>query len=101
MDELLTLFGRIGIPEDKAKETSTNKKMSQSLSQLIHTLKADVSWNMGSLIYELASLHMRHTELLNPHIPLLVEKVQSGEWRTKDQVLGSFHVISHLIDDQL
>ena len=94
MDELIANFKRIGLAEDKAKETAGNKKLSQALAQLIELLGgASLEWSAGCLLYDLAALHLKSPDVLTPHLPLLIDHIKSGKWRSKDQVSGTCHVL--------
>lgn len=97
-DDALLHFAKIGFPEEKAKETSGNKKLSENIIHLISHLKVDkIDWSMGSLLYDLATVYTKMPEITN-YAQLFVEYVEKGYWKTKDQVFAGVEYIKAVKD---
>ncbi|KAI8993384.1 tRNA synthetases class I, catalytic domain-containing protein [Pilobolus umbonatus] len=86
MDELVPLFVKIGLSEQKAKDTAKNKKLAPLLETIIKEAKvADTGCNKdtGVLLYSLATTATKNTL---PHLPFIIKKINSGDLKTTDQV---------------
>lgn len=87
MDDLVPLFTKIGLSEQKAKDTAKNKKLAPTLEVVIKEAKAEEGCDkdVGNLLYQLASTI---TKDAMPHRRYIVEKITSRDLKTADQVSG-------------
>ncbi|KAG2214000.1 hypothetical protein INT47_001271 [Mucor saturninus] len=86
MDELIPLFVKIGLSEQKAKDTAKNKKLAPTLETVIDEAKVRDSGcdkDIGILLYSLATTV---TKGATEHIPFIVSKIMNGDLKTTDQV---------------
>ncbi|KAI7895721.1 tRNA synthetases class I, catalytic domain-containing protein [Mucor mucedo] len=86
MDELVPLFVKIGLSEQKAKDTAKNKKLAPTLETVIDEAKVRDSGcdkDIGILLYSLATTV---TKGATEHIPFIVSKIMNGDLKTTDQV---------------
>ncbi|GAA5799872.1 tRNA synthetases class I, catalytic domain-containing protein [Helicostylum pulchrum] len=86
MDELIPLFVKIGLSEQKAKDTAKNKKLAPTLETVIDEAKVRDSGcekEVGILLYSLATTV---TKGATEHIPFIVSKIMKGDLKTTDQV---------------
>ncbi|GAA5813246.1 hypothetical protein MFLAVUS_006721 [Mucor flavus] len=86
MDELVPLFVKIGLSEQKAKDTAKNKKLAPTLETVIDEAKVRDSGcekEVGILLYSLATTV---TKGAAEHIPFIVSKIMNGDLKTTDQV---------------
>ncbi|KAI9026521.1 tRNA synthetases class I, catalytic domain-containing protein [Phycomyces nitens] len=89
MDPLVELFVKIGLSEQKAKDTAKNKKLSPTLESVID--EANVRTNgcdkdVGILLYQLATTI---TKDATQHRAYLVNKIVKGDLKTTDQVTAA------------
>lgn len=89
MDDLIPLFVKVGLTEQKAKDTVKNKKLAPTFERVINEAGgADgCSKETGNLLYFLASKITKDAE---PHLPFLAKKIASGDLRSTEQVSGEF-----------
>lgn len=86
MNELVTLFGRIGIDEKKAGETIKNKKLTSALKSLIEEAdcaEAGCERASGLLLYLLASIC---TSDAQTHRTFIARKILNRDLKTDAQV---------------
>ena len=90
MDDLVPIFVKIGLSEQKAKDTAKNKKLAPSLEAVIDEAKVRDSGcdkETGNLLYQLASTISKDAL---PHRAFIVNKIIAGDLKTADQVSGKF-----------
>jgi glutaminyl-tRNA synthetase len=88
MDELIPLFVKIGLSEQKAEDTAKNKKLAPTLENVIDEAKVRDSGcdkEVGILLYSLATTV---TKGATEHIPFIVSKIMNGDLKSTDQVSG-------------
>lgn len=88
MDELIPIFVKIGLSEQKAKDTAKNKKLAPTLEKVIdeaNVRDAGCDKDVGILLYSLATTV---TKGAIEHIPFIVSKIMNGDLKTTDQVSG-------------
>lgn len=87
MDDLIPLFVKVGLTEQKAKDTVKNKKLAPTFEKvIIESGSADgCSKETGNLLYFLASKITKDAE---PHLTFLAKKIASGDLKTTEQVSG-------------
>ncbi|CAO3655315.1 unnamed protein product [Mucor hiemalis] len=86
MDNLIPLFVKIGLSEQKAKDTAKNKKLAPTLEKVIDNANVRESGcdkDVGILLYSLATTV---TKGATEHIPFIVGKIMNGDLKTTDQV---------------
>ncbi|KAJ1916219.1 Glutaminyl-tRNA synthetase [Tieghemiomyces parasiticus] len=86
MDDLVPLFTRIGLSEQKAKETAKNKKLAPTLAAAIEAAgfaSGEVPETIGKMLYRLASTI---TPPALPHLDHLAQAVGDGRLTTNEQV---------------
>lgn len=78
MEELVPLFMKIGLTEQKAKETLKNKNLSKSLGLVVNEAAGQTSEldNVGNLLYHVAS---KMKPQVFQYMPLLVKYICSGQ----------------------
>jgi glutaminyl-tRNA synthetase len=87
MDDLIPLFVKVGLTEQKAKDTVKNKKLAPTFEKVIlESGSVDgCSKETGNLLYFLASKITKDAEV---HLPFLSRKIASGDLKTTEQVSG-------------
>lgn len=88
MDDLIPLFVKIGLSEQKAKDTAKNKKLAPTLEKVIddaNVRESGCDKDVGILLYSLATTV---TKGATEHIPFIVGKIMNGDLKTTDQVSG-------------
>lgn len=87
MDDLIPLFVKVGLTEQKAKDTVKNKKLAPTFERVIlESGSVDgCSKETGNLLYFLASKITKDAEV---HLPFLSRKIASGDLKTTEQVSG-------------
>ena len=88
MDDLVPIFVKIGLSEQKAKDTAKNKKLAPSLEAVIDEAKVRDSGcdkEPGNLLYQLASTI---TKDALKHRAFIVSKIMAGDLKSADQVTG-------------
>ncbi|KAJ1981306.1 Glutaminyl-tRNA synthetase [Dimargaris xerosporica] len=86
MDDLVALFTRIGLSEQKAKETAKNKKLAPNLAIAIEAagfVEQPVPESVGKLLYRLASTL---TPAAASHLSFLAQIVGQEELKSNEQV---------------
>ncbi|KAG2188513.1 hypothetical protein INT44_001267 [Umbelopsis vinacea] len=85
MDDLIPLFVKVGLTEQKAKDTVKNKKLAPTFERVIlESGSVDgCSKETGNLLYFLASKITKDAEV---HLPFLSRKIASGDLKTTEQV---------------
>lgn len=87
-DALVALFQKIGLTEQKAKESAKNKKLAPTLeTTIIEAGFADhgCEKDQGTLLYTLASTITKDAQ---PHLPYIAKQISGGKLKTTDQVSG-------------
>lgn len=92
VDELTSLFGKIGFEEPKVKEIVKNKKVAGSLESLIKESPSDYQWDKSTraLLHNLASL-IKGNDL--PNQKLIVNGIVSGDLKTPLQVDAAYKYV--------
>lgn len=88
MEALIPVFTKIGLSEQKAKDTAKNKKLAPTLEAVIdeaNVRDGGCSKEEGNLLYQLASTI---TKDATPHRTYLVKRIMNGDLKTADQVTG-------------
>jgi glutaminyl-tRNA synthetase len=88
MEELVPIFVKIGLSEQKAKDTAKNKKLAPTLEAVIDEAEVRDSGcdkDLGILLYTLASTITKDAA---PHRKFMVSKIVKGDLKTTDQVSG-------------
>ncbi|KAJ3046911.1 hypothetical protein HK097_000403 [Rhizophlyctis rosea] len=86
-DELVTLFQSIGLSEEKAKQTLTNKKLAPKLETVIKEAgPLQDAERAGPLLYTVASTS---TPKSVAHLGYIAKAVASGRLKTNDQVAAA------------
>lgn len=91
MEELIPIFVKIGLSEQKAKDTAKNKKLAPTLEAVINEAgvrESGCNKDTGILLYNLASTV---TKDALPHLAFIVGKVMNGDLKTTDQIQGNNH----------
>lgn len=90
MTELVDLFQKIGLSEQKAKDTAGNKKIGPTLESIINESKiltngsaADLDASTGSLLLTLASTVTKNAIR---HVAFLANAIASKDLKTTEQV---------------
>ncbi|KAI8880043.1 glutaminyl-tRNA synthetase [Backusella circina FSU 941] len=86
MEELVPIFVKIGLSEQKAKDTAKNKKLAPTLEAVIDEAEVRESGcdkDLGILLYTLASTITKDAA---PHRKFLVSKIVKSDLKTTDQV---------------
>ncbi|KAG2184551.1 hypothetical protein INT43_000460 [Umbelopsis isabellina] len=92
MDDLIPLFVKVGLTEQKAKDTVKNKKLAPTFERVINEAGgADgCSKETGNLLYFLASKITKDAE---PHLPFLAKKIASGDLKSTEQVSAAISFV--------
>jgi glutaminyl-tRNA synthetase len=88
MDDLIPLFVKIGLSEQKAKDTAKNKKLAPTLEKVIdeaHVRESGCDKDVGILLYSLATTV---TKGALEHLAFITSKIMKGDLKTTDQVSG-------------
>jgi glutaminyl-tRNA synthetase len=87
MDDLIPLFVKVGLTEQKAKDTVKNKKLAPTFERVIlEAGGADgCSKETGNLLYVLASKITKDAE---SHLSFLAKKIAKGDLKSTEQVSG-------------
>lgn len=88
MDDLIPLFVKIGLSEQKAKDTAKNKKLAPTLEKVIdeaHVRESGCGKDVGILLYSLATTI---TKGALEHLSFITSKIMKGDLKTTDQVSG-------------
>ncbi|KAI8344146.1 tRNA synthetases class I, catalytic domain-containing protein [Chlamydoabsidia padenii] len=96
MDDLIPVFMKIGLSEQKAKDTAKNKKLAPTLESVIDEAKVrDSGCNkeVGNLLYNLASTITKEAQ---PHRTFIVNKIIKGDLKTTDQVGAAIKFVEDL-----
>lgn len=89
MEDLVPIFVKIGLSEQKAKDTAKNKKLAPNLEAVINEANVRDSGcdkEIGNLLYQLASTITRDAL---PQRSYIVNKIMKGDLKTADQVSGT------------
>ncbi|KAI7851936.1 tRNA synthetases class I, catalytic domain-containing protein [Circinella umbellata] len=89
MDDLVPIFVKIGLSDQKAKDTAKNKKLAPSLEAVIDEAKVRDSGcdkEPGNLLYQLASTI---TKDALKHRAFIVSKIMAGDLKSADQVTAA------------
>lgn len=100
VNELISLFGRIGIDEKKAGETVKNKKLTSALKVLIEEVgcsEAGCERSAGLLLYLLASICTAEAQ---KHRAFIARKIVSGDLKTDAQVQAAVKFCNAEIIDE-
>lgn len=90
MDDLIPVFMKIGLSEQKAKDTAKNKKLAPTLESVIdeaNVRDSGCNKDVGNLLYNLASTITKEAQ---PHRTFIVKKITNGDLKTTDQVGGKY-----------
>lgn len=92
VEDLAELFRAVGFEEPKVKEIVKNKKVSDSLSELINEAPSGCKWNKSqrALLHNLASL-LKGTSLLN--VKLVIDGIVYGDLKTALQVDAAYKYV--------
>jgi glutaminyl-tRNA synthetase len=88
MEDLIPIFTKIGLSEQKAKDTAKNKKLAPTLETVINEAQVRETGcekEKGILLYNLASTV---TKDALTHLGFIVKKIMVGDLKTTDQVQG-------------
>ncbi|KAG1149971.1 hypothetical protein G6F37_000921 [Rhizopus arrhizus] len=86
MEDLIPIFTKIGLSEQKAKDTAKNKKLAPTLETVINEAQVRETGcekEKGILLYNLASTV---TKDALTHLGFIVKKIMVGDLKTTDQV---------------
>ncbi|OBZ89246.1 putative glutamine--tRNA ligase [Choanephora cucurbitarum] len=86
MEDLVPLFVKIGLSEQKAKDTAKNKKLAPTLEKVIDEAQVRDSGcdkDIGILLYTLATTASKGTQ---EHLGFIVKKIMNGDLKTTDQI---------------
>ncbi|KAL0097960.1 tRNA synthetases class I, catalytic domain-containing protein [Phycomyces blakesleeanus] len=89
MDPLVELFVKIGLSEQKAKDTAKNKKLSPTLESVIDDANVRANGcdkDLGILLYQLATTITKDAA---QHRAYIVNKIVKGDLKTTDQVTAA------------
>ncbi|KAI9493612.1 tRNA synthetases class I, catalytic domain-containing protein [Zychaea mexicana] len=93
MEELVPIFVKIGLSEQKAKDTAKNKKLAPSLEAVIDEAKvrdAGCDKDTGNLLYQIASTISKDAL---KHRAYIVSKIMAGDLKTADQVSAAIKYV--------
>ncbi|ORX60669.1 glutaminyl-tRNA synthetase [Hesseltinella vesiculosa] len=95
MDELIPVFVKIGLSEQKAKETAKNKKLAPMLATVIDDAQVGdgCDKDIGILLYHLASTITKDAA---PHRAYLVNKITNGDLKSNDQITAGIKFVDDL-----
>jgi hypothetical protein len=99
MDDLIPVFMKIGLSEQKAKDTAKNKKLAPTLESVIdeaNVRDSGCNKDVGNLLYNLASTITKEAQ---PHRTFIVKKITNGDLKTTDQVGGKY--IAGVLKDKI
>ncbi|KAL7327307.1 Glutaminyl-tRNA synthetase, variant 2 [Mucor circinelloides] len=85
MDDLIPLFVKIGLSEQKAKDTAKNKKLAPTLETVINeaNVRDGCDKDVGILLYTLATAAAKAPV---EHLSFITKKIMSGDLKTTDQI---------------
>ncbi|KAG0169763.1 hypothetical protein DFQ28_003090 [Apophysomyces sp. BC1034] len=93
MEELIPIFVKIGLSEQKAKDTAKNKKLAPVLEAVIREANAHESGcdkDIGNLLYNLATTITKDAQA---HRAFIVNKIITGDLKTVDQVSAAIKFV--------
>ncbi|KAI8088788.1 tRNA synthetases class I, catalytic domain-containing protein [Halteromyces radiatus] len=96
MDELIPIFMKIGLSEQKAKDTAKNKKLAPTLEAVIDEAKVRETGcdkDIGNLLYNLASTITKEAQ---SHRTFIVNKIIKGDLKSTDQVAAAIKFVEEL-----
>lgn len=96
MDDLIPLFVKIGLSEQKAKDTAKNKKLAPTLEKVIdeaNVRESGCEKDVGILLYSLATTV---TKGALDHLPFITKKIMNGDLKTTDQISGKINIFFFL-----
>ncbi|KAI8069625.1 tRNA synthetases class I, catalytic domain-containing protein [Gongronella butleri] len=96
MEDLIPVFMKIGLSEQKAKDTAKNKKLAPMLASVIDDASArdaGCEKEVGNLLYHLASTISKDALA---HRTFLVNKITKGDLKTNDQVTAGIKFVDDL-----
>lgn len=87
MDDLIPLFVKIGLSEQKAKDTAKNKKLAPTLETVINeaNVREGCDKDVGILLYTLATAAAKAPV---EHLSFITKKIMNGDLKTTDQISG-------------
>lgn len=87
MDDLIPLFVKIGLSEQKAKDTAKNKKLAPTLETVINeaNVRDGCDKDVGILLYTLATAAAKAPV---EQLPFITKKIMNGDLKTTDQITG-------------
>lgn len=87
MDDLIPLFVKIGLSEQKAKDTAKNKKLAPTLETVINeaNVRDGCDKDVGILLYSLAT---GASKTPVEHLSFITKKIMNGDLKTTDQISG-------------
>ncbi|RCI01715.1 hypothetical protein CU098_009642 [Rhizopus stolonifer] len=86
MEDLVPLFVKIGLSEQKAKDTAKNKKLAPTLEKVIdeaQVRETGCNKDIGILLYSLATTVTKGAQ---DHLSFMVKKIMNGDLKTTDQI---------------
>ncbi|CEP15816.1 hypothetical protein [Parasitella parasitica] len=88
MDDLIPLFVKIGLSEQKAKDTAKNKKLAPKLETVINVANVGdgCDKDVGILLYTLAAGASKTSA---EHLSFITKKIMDGDLKTVDQISGN------------
>ncbi|KAK9768801.1 Glutaminyl-tRNA synthetase [Basidiobolus ranarum] len=100
MEGMIDLFQKIGLTEQRAKDTAKNKKLAPTLERTITEagVQDGCDKNIGALLYTLASTLNKEA---TPHLPYLAQAVISGKLASTEQIAAAIEYVSNLRDSQI
>jgi glutaminyl-tRNA synthetase len=100
MDELVTLFSRIGLDETKAAETVKNKKLSKNLEETIHEAYCSqgAERSVGVLLYALASTC---PAAALKHRAYIAKRIAEKDLKNDEQVQAACKFVSTIPEDNV
>ncbi|KAI8391013.1 tRNA synthetases class I, catalytic domain-containing protein [Radiomyces spectabilis] len=102
MEDLIPVFTKIGLSEQKAKDTAKNKKLAPMLEAVIddaNAREAGCDKDVGNLLYNLASTITKDAQ---SHRAYMVKRIVNGDLKTADQVAAAIKYCEQVdtIDDK-